>query len=68
MEELSEARNLEKVLRFRDAREGDREFALDEIIDRTGATLTTVLRSPRDDDVRTGPLALPVSRRTLPCS
>lgn len=52
MEELSEARNLEKVLGFRDAREGDREFAVEEIIDRTGTTLTTVLRSPSDDDVR----------------
>jgi len=51
MEELSEARNLEKVLRFRDAGEGDREFAVDEIIDRTGTTLTTVFRSPRDEDV-----------------
>ncbi|KAL2147661.1 hypothetical protein VTI28DRAFT_8115 [Corynascus sepedonium] len=50
MEELSEARNLEKVLRFRDAGEGDREFAVDEIIDRTGTTLTTVFRSPRDED------------------
>ncbi|KAK4119078.1 hypothetical protein N657DRAFT_650634 [Parathielavia appendiculata] len=52
MEELSEARNLEKVLSFRDAREGDRDFAVEEIIDQTRTTITTVLRTPRvDDDV-----------------
>lgn len=62
MEELSEARNLEKVLGFRDARAGDREFAIEEFIDWTETTLTTVLRSPRDDDVRIGPLALPAPR------
>ncbi len=64
MEELSEARNLEKVLGFRDAEAGDREFAVDEFMDWTRTTLTTVLRSPTVDDVRIGPLAFPVPRRT----
>jgi hypothetical protein len=65
MDELSEARNLGKVLGFRDSREGDREFAVDEMMHRTGTTLTTVIRSPRDDDVRIGPLPPPVSRFIL---
>ncbi len=64
MEELSEARSLEKVLGFRNARQGDREFSRDEFLDRTGTIMTTVLRSPRDGDVRIAPPAPPALRRT----
>ena len=66
MEELSEARSLEKVLGFRNPRQGDREFSRDEFLDGTGTSMTTVLRSPRAGDVRIAPYfpAPPALRRT----
>ncbi|GAB1316369.1 hypothetical protein MFIFM68171_06579 [Madurella fahalii] len=50
MEELSEAKNLSKVLRFRQPDQDNREFVIDDIEDPTATTKTTVVRFRSDRD------------------
>jgi hypothetical protein len=52
LEELSEARNLNRVLGFRDVHEEDEEFAVDEIWDASKTALSTVVRRRNENDVR----------------
>jgi len=54
MEELSEAPQLCRVLRFAGQHEADREFTVNELIDPTATSLVTVARLRSDDDVRSG--------------
>jgi len=51
LRELSDAGTLGRVLAFREANVGEEVFAVDEVLDCTGISLTTVVRPRTEDDV-----------------